>query len=78
MTRIRRALWCFMPLTTQIRGSKYEVEIPKLPFLREQGAANVQGMGSIALARLERRLGVLPKDLMAEIKTAIRFALELE
>ncbi len=52
--------------------------MPKLPFLRLEGVANVQGIGSLALKRLERRLGVLPKDAMESIKAALRFTLELE
>ncbi len=73
-----RALVLYVPLTSEDRGSKYEVEMPKLPFLRLEGVANVQGLGSLALKRLERRLGVLPKDVMERIKAALRFALELE
>ncbi len=72
-----RALVIYVPLTSQDRGSDYEVEMPSLPFLRVEGVANVQGIGSLALSRLERRLGVLPQDVMARIKDALRFALDL-
>lgn len=67
----------YVPLTSQDRGSDYEVEIPKLPFLHLEGVANIQGIGSLALVRLERHLGVLPKETMDRIKDALRFALEL-
>jgi mRNA interferase MazF len=73
-----QALVIYVPLTSEDRGSEYEVEMPKLPFLRLEGVANVQGIGSIALKRLERRLGVLPEDVMDRIKAALRLALDLE
>lgn len=72
-----RALVLYVPLTSQDRGSDYEVEMPKLPFLHLEGVANVQGLGSLALARLERRLGILPQEVMDRIKDALRFALGL-
>jgi mRNA-degrading endonuclease toxin of MazEF toxin-antitoxin module len=38
---------------------------------------NIQGVGSLVEPRLERKLGQLPLELMAKVKEAIRFALEL-
>ena len=73
-----RVLVLYVPLTSEDRGSEYEVEIPKLPFLRVEGVANVQGIGSLAVTRLERRLGVLPTEVMERIKKALRFALDLD
>lgn len=73
-----RALVLYVPLTSQDRGSEYEVEMPELPFLKREGVANVQGIGSLALTRLERRLGTLPPEVFARIKDALRFALELD
>lgn len=73
-----RALEIYVPLTTQNRGSRYEVVIPRLSFLRQASVANVQGMGSIAETRLERRLGRLPEAVLAEIRSANAFALDLE
>lgn len=72
-----RALAIYVPLTTQNRGSLYEVALPKLQFLDRESIANVQGMGSIPIARLERKLGKLPNKVMLEIKQAILFALDL-
>lgn len=46
-----RALVIYVPLTTQNRQSKYEVEVPKLPFLRETSVANVQGIASVVVTR---------------------------
>ena len=73
-----RVLVLYVPLTSEDRGSEYEVEMPKLPFLRLEGVANVQGIGSLSLKRLERKLGVLPTEVMERIKKALRFALDLD
>jgi len=73
-----RVLVLYVPLTSEDRGSEYEVEMPKLPFLRLEGVANVQGIGSLSVKRLERKLGVLPAEVMQQIKRALRFALDLD
>jgi mRNA interferase MazF len=72
-----RALIIFVPLTTQNRGSRYEVVLPRLSFLREESVANVQGIASLSQARLERRLGRLPDAALKEVRATITFALEL-
>ena len=69
-----RALTIYVPLTTQNRGSKYEVEMPKLHFLREISVANVQGIASLTANRLERRLGEVPPDVLGRIREALAFA----
>ena len=72
-----RALVIYVPFTTKSRASAYEVGLGKLPFLNEASIANVQGIASIPETRLERKLGNLPTDLLAKIKDAVRFALDL-
>jgi mRNA interferase MazF len=72
-----RALTLYVPLTTQYRGSRYEIPIGHLPFLDAESVANVQGLGSVIEPRLERKLGQIPVDLMAKVKDALRFTLEL-
>jgi mRNA interferase MazF len=72
-----RVLVIYVPLTSEDRQSKYEVQMPHLPFLRLAGVANVQGIGSIPVKRLERRLGVLPPEVLNRIKDALRYALDL-
>lgn len=69
-----RALTIYVPLTTQNRGSKYEVELPKLPFLREISVANVQGIASLSANRLERKIGEVPPDVVDQIRQALAFA----
>ena len=72
-----RALTIYVPLTTQHRGSKYEVALPGLRFLSEPSVANVQGIASLPLARLERKLGELPGDTLNRIRQAIAFAVDM-
>jgi mRNA interferase MazF len=76
-TESPRALVLYVPLTTQGRYSSYEVPMPSLAFLDRTSVANVQGLGSLPVARLERRLGTLPRDTMSEIQKALMFALDL-
>lgn len=73
-----RALVLYVPLTTQARGSGYEVPLPGLPFLDKESVANIQGLGSIPYARLERRLGTLPAETMMKVRRALVFVLDLE
>lgn len=72
-----RALLTYLPLTTQHRGSAYEIPVGPLAFLDAASVINVQGIGSLVEPRLERKLGHLPADTMARVKNALRFALDL-
>ena len=65
-----RALALCVPLTTENRGSRYEVPMPRVPWLRLQGVANVQAIGAdpfhagivdfqAAMLEVERRPAVL-------------------
>lgn len=72
-----RALTIYLPLTTQHRGSRYEVPAGSLPFLDRLSVVNVQGIGALIEPRLERKLGQLPADTFAKVKDALRFALDL-
>lgn len=72
-----RGLVIYVPLTTQYRNSEYEVVLPNLKFLNQSSIANVQGIASIPTARLERKLGDLPSDVMLQIKQEIIFAMDL-
>jgi mRNA interferase MazF len=70
-----RALTIYVPLTTQNRGSKYEVALPRLAFLDLESFANVQGIASLPATRLQRKLGDLPVDVLDRIRQAVAFAL---
>jgi mRNA interferase MazF len=39
-----RAISVTVPLTTKYRGSNYEVQMPRVPWLKQQSFANVQAM----------------------------------
>jgi len=72
-----RSLIIYVPLTTQNRNSSYEVELPNLPFLDRTSIANVQGLASLPIVRLERKIGVIPDTVMQDIKKALSYALDL-
>ena len=72
-----RALVIYVPLTRQNRESRYEVPLPRLRFLRYDSVANLQGLASLPWTRLQRKLGVLPRDVMDELKKALRYTLDL-
>jgi mRNA interferase MazF len=73
-----RALVLYVPLTTQRRLSRYEVPLPRFPFLDRDSVANVQGLGSIPTARLERKIGQLPAEFLKNLRVALSFVLDLE
>lgn len=66
-----RALVVYVPLTTQYRNSQYEVPIPRLPFLNQDSFANIQGIASLPIVRLERRLGRVSDQTLDEIRAAL-------
>ena len=51
--------------------------LPQLAFLREPSVANVQGIASLPLTRLEHKLGDRPPGVLAEIRRAVALALDL-
>jgi mRNA interferase MazF len=67
-----------VPLTAQRRNNRYEVPLPRLPFLNRESVANVQGLGSLPTVRLERKIGSLSAEIMQRLKDALAFALDLE
>ena len=73
-----RALVIYVPLTTQKRGSHYEITLPRLRFLDRDSFVNVQGIGSIPTVRLQRKLGDLPNPVLQEIRNTLRFVLDLD
>lgn len=72
-----RALALCVPITTQNRSSKYEVALPRVRFLREQSYANTQGVQAVQHHELEGPVGRMPVDAMAQVKAALRFAMDL-
>ena len=72
-----RAVSLFAPLTTQYRGSAYEIALGKLRFLDKESWANVQGLSNIGYENLLRRLGSVSALQLASVRDALRFILEL-
>lgn len=72
-----RDLVLAVPLTTQNRGSQYEVPMPRVRFLREISVANVQGLQPFRPAELEGPLGRFEPSAMEALKAALRWALDL-
>jgi mRNA interferase MazF len=72
-----RALSLFVPLTKQSRGSRYEVAMPLVPWLKLQSFANVQAIGAAEHHELTNRRGRFEPSTIAKIKDAIRWAFDL-
>ena len=72
-----RTLVIVAPLTSQIRGMRGEVNIGKPRWLPKHSAVNVQGLTGFDRHKLSHRLGVLNKEDMERVKTALRDLLGL-
>ena len=72
-----RAVAICAPLTTQNRGSAYEVPLGKLKFLDKESWINVQGLMSVGHERLIRKLGRVNASQLEEVRAALRFVLDL-
>ena len=72
-----RDLILAVPLTTENRGSQYEVAMPRVRFLREISTANVQGLQPFRPADLEGPIGHFEPSAIAGVRAALRWALAL-
>lgn len=72
-----RALSVFVPLSKETRGSRYEVTLPRVPWLKLQSYANVLGMGAAEWHELTDRRGRFDTATVARIKEAVRWMLDL-
>jgi mRNA interferase MazF len=72
-----RALAVVLPLTSQLRGMRGEVDIGKPRWLSKPSAVNAQGFASIDRHALIRKLGALPAFQLDAVKDAIRDLLGL-
>lgn len=66
-----RALVVVLPLTTTIRGELGEVEIGKPKGLPRHSAVNLQGLASVQVNDLIRRITILDATTMRTVKTAL-------
>lgn len=74
-----RALAVCVPCTTEIRGGKYEVALPRVRWMpgTDEGVVNVLGITSVEHHRLERRAGRYDPQVVATIRERIGWMIEL-
>jgi len=72
-----RAVALCAPLTTQCRGSGYEVALGKLRILNQDSWVNVQGLMAVGHERMIRKLGRISAAQLDQVKAALRYALDL-
>jgi mRNA interferase MazF len=72
-----RSLSVTVPLTTQNRGSNYEVQMPRVPWLKHQSFANTQSIAAYEHHEFLERRGRFDQTTMEKIKDSIRWALDL-
>ena len=72
-----RALTIVAPLSSQIRGSRGEVDLGHPRWLPKPSVVNIQGLASFDRHKLSRRLGVLTNEHYEQIKDALRDLLHL-
>jgi mRNA interferase MazF len=65
------------PVTSQNRGSAYEVALGLPTFLRENSWVNVQGISSVDPRQFQRKLGSLNKSQMEKLHAALAYLLEI-
>jgi mRNA interferase MazF len=65
-----RALVALVPHTTSVRGTRFEVTVPK-PFLKP-GAFDTQGLMTVAPPKLIRKLGDLQAGELLLIEQSVR------
>jgi mRNA interferase MazF len=77
-TQAPRALSLFVPLTKQSRNSRYEIAMPRVPWLKLQSYANVQAISWAEHHELTDKRGRFEPPAIEAIKDAIRYIFGLE
>jgi mRNA interferase MazF len=72
-----RALSLAVPVTTQNRGSDYEVPRGRSRPFTEESFANIQGLAALQWTDFQFVGGRVSEDTLKLIRTALRFAMEL-
>lgn len=72
-----RALSVVVPLTSENRGSRYEVTMPRVPWLKLQSYANVQAVNSAGFHELTDKRGRFDAATVRQIRDALGWALEI-
>jgi len=65
-----RALVTYVPRTTSLRNTRFEVVHQSRGF--ETGAFDAQGIGSVPHAKLVRRVGVIDTATLGQVEAAVR------
>jgi mRNA interferase MazF len=71
------ALVSFAPITSQHRGSQYEISLGRPSFLREGSWVNIQCVAPIDHHELGRKLGKLTGEQMRKTKEALAYLFDL-
>jgi len=74
-----RALCVCVPCTTEIRGGRYEVPLPRVKWMpgSDDGVANVLGITAVEFHRLERRAGRFDATVLTAVRERVAWMLEL-
>lgn len=70
-----RAVVSYVPRTTTVRQTRFEV--PHSMRGLEPGAFDAQGIGSVPVAKLERRLGAVESAVLEQLEAAVKLWLKL-
>ena len=70
-----RAVVTYVPRTTSIRRTRFEVQHQMRGF--EAGAFDAQGIGSIPAVKLERRIGIIEAAVLEKVETVVKLWLAL-
>lgn len=70
-----RVITTVVPHTTSARDTRFE--FPSSVRWLKDGVFDAQGIGTYPTVKLIRRLGVLPRDQLAEVESRVRLLLDL-
>jgi mRNA interferase MazF len=70
-----RAVVSYVPRTTTLRGTRFEVPHQARGF--DAGAFDAQGIGSIPVVKLERRFGAADPAVVQQVEAAVKLWLKL-
>ena len=70
-----RAVVSYVPRTTTLRATRFEIPHQARGF--DAGAFDAQGIGSIPVVKLERRLGTVEPAVLQQVEMAVKLWLEL-
>jgi mRNA interferase MazF len=71
-----RAVVTYVPRTTSVRGTRFEVPHQARGF--EPGAFDAQGIGGVPVVKLVRNLGLLDSETLEAVELAVKKWLELD